>query len=66
MKLLRTLGLALSLSASLALRAAPSAEPILPPALPWQGNSLDLLTRTDDPLITPAEKNDLTDTPSYA
>jgi len=65
MKLLRTLGLALSLSASLALRAAPSAEPILPPALPWQGNSLDLLTRTDDPLITPAEKNDLTDTPSY-
>jgi len=39
--------------------------PILPPAPPWRGASLNLLTRTDDPLITPSEVNDLTDTPSY-
>ena len=59
-------GSALFLSAVLTVFATPGAEPILPPAPPWEGASLDLLTRTDDPLITPSEQTDLTDTPSYA
>jgi len=57
---------ALGLAATSVTAIAIPADPILPPAQPWQGASLDLLSRTDDPLITPSEKTDLTDTPNYA
>ncbi len=44
---------------------APSSEPILPPAVPWEGKSRALLVAKDDQWITPAEKDDLRTTPSY-
>ena len=37
----------------------------LPPALPWDGRSQELIIPQDDPWITPAERTDLTATPSY-
>ena len=57
--------LLLGLAPAISVFSAPPSEPILPPAPYWQGASTNLLTRTDDPLITPSELTDLTDTPNY-
>lgn len=37
----------------------------LPPALPWHGASEALIAKPDNPWITPAERTDLNDSPSY-
>ncbi len=42
----------------------PSAEPILPPALPWNGASKRLLLPASDPWATPFEKGGLDATPT--
>jgi hypothetical protein len=39
---------------------------ILPPILPWNGKSLDLIAKKNNPWITPAEQNDFIRTPTYA
>jgi murein tripeptide amidase MpaA len=39
---------------------------ILPPALDWEGRSLELVTDADDPWITPAEASGFETTPRYA
>ena len=38
----------------------------LPPVLPWDGKSQELIVAQDDPWITPAERTGLTATPTYA
>ncbi len=38
----------------------------LPPVIPWTGASEALIAARDDPWITPAEKSDLTETPTYS
>jgi murein tripeptide amidase MpaA len=45
--------------------AAPAAEAILPPELPWEGASRSLMVAADDPWVTPSELSGLTRTPSY-
>lgn len=40
-------------------------EPILPPLIPWNGKSRQLVVPKNDPWITPSEKNDLRTSPSY-
>ena len=42
------------------------AAQILPPELPWQGQSEKFMRPADDPWVTPAEKSGLTQTPDYA
>ncbi len=37
----------------------------LPPELPWDGKSQQLIVPDDDPWITPAERTGLTATPTY-
>ena len=37
----------------------------LPPELPWDGQSQELIVAQDDPWITPAERTGLTATPTY-
>jgi hypothetical protein len=48
---------------------APAAElqdwSFLPPELPWDGKSRELIAAADDPWITPAERTGLTETPRY-
>jgi hypothetical protein len=39
---------------------------ILPPILPWKGKSLELIAKKNNPWITPTEKSDFVQTPSYA
>ena len=39
---------------------------VLPPALPWSGASEKLVSRKDDPWITPAEQTGFATTPRYA
>ena len=41
-------------------------EPILPPALPWDGASRSLVAAQDDPWITPCEESGLVATPRHA
>lgn len=41
-------------------------QEILPPVLPWKGKSLALVAKKDNQWITPAEKVDFVNTPSYA
>ncbi len=62
MKLKASLPIFLCLTA-----AAPASAPTdtLPPALPWHGASEALIAKADNPWITPAEKMDLRDSPSY-
>jgi hypothetical protein len=48
-----------------ALAAQASHENLLPPALPWDGESRELVVAADDPWITPAERTGLTATPRY-
>jgi murein tripeptide amidase MpaA len=38
---------------------------ILPPALPWKGAREALIAKAGDPWITPSEKTELTETPTY-
>jgi hypothetical protein len=38
---------------------------VLPPVLPWDGKSRELVVAADDPWITPSEKTGLTETPRY-
>jgi murein tripeptide amidase MpaA len=45
--------------------AAAASEPILPPLVPWDGKSRQLMVKQDDPWITPAERSELRTTPSY-
>jgi len=40
-------------------------EPILPPLIPWDGQSRASVVPKDDPWITPAEKSDLRTSPNY-
>jgi hypothetical protein len=40
-------------------------QDILPPVLPWNGKSLALVAKKDNPWITPAEKSDFLKTPDY-
>ncbi|MHC4223503.1 MAG: M14 family metallopeptidase [Planctomycetota bacterium] len=40
-------------------------DPILPPALPWDGASRSLLVDADDPWATPFERGDRNTTPRY-
>jgi hypothetical protein len=40
-------------------------NPILPPELPWAGESRSLIAAPDDPWITPSEASGLTKTPRY-
>ena len=61
---LRSLPLLLSLSALAA--EMPDPESLLPAAPPWHGASEALIAAPDDPLLTPAERTGLTDTPNYA
>ena len=41
-----------------------AAQP-LPPAIPWSGRSRQLIAKSDNPWITPAEKSNFQSTPSY-
>ncbi|MBT1702211.1 M14 family metallopeptidase [Chryseosolibacter indicus] len=41
-------------------------QDILPPVLSWKGKSLELIAKKDNVWITPAEKNDFVNTPSYS
>jgi murein tripeptide amidase MpaA len=43
----------------------PTREALLPPELPWNGRSRELLVSATDPWITPSEKSGLLRTPSY-
>ncbi|MEE4212430.1 MAG: M14 family metallopeptidase, partial [Parvularcula sp.] len=45
--------------------AAAQVEPVLPPVLPWSGESENWIVEDDHPWITPAEKADFRVTPSY-
>jgi hypothetical protein len=38
----------------------------LPPVIPWTGASEALIAARDNPWITPSEKTDLTETPTYS
>ena len=38
---------------------------LLPPEMPWNGSSLELVAAPGDPWLTPAEASDFTTTPSY-
>jgi hypothetical protein len=40
-------------------------SPILPPELPWSGESRSLIAAADDPWITPSEATGLSETPGY-
>ncbi|MBW3564788.1 MAG: M14 family metallopeptidase [Acidobacteria bacterium] len=40
-------------------------EPPLPPLVPWDGQTRELIVPADDPWITPSERTGLTETPSY-
>ena len=40
-------------------------QAFLPPVVPWNGKSLELVAAPDDPWITPAERSGLKDTPRY-
>jgi hypothetical protein len=51
--------------ALLALLAFPLFAQPLPPALPWAGKSRELIAKSTDPWITPAEKAGFRFTPSY-
>ena len=42
-----------------------SPQEFLPPPLPWHGASEALITRADNPWITPSERTALADTPNY-
>lgn len=58
--------LALAAVASPPVRGGEAARrAILPPELPWQGRSLELLAPPADPWITPAERDGFELTPSY-
>jgi hypothetical protein len=48
--------------------AQPAAEwdNILPPELPWHGKSERLVAKSNDPWITPSERDNFTTTPDYA
>ncbi|MEM7354165.1 MAG: M14 family metallopeptidase [Acidobacteriota bacterium] len=50
---------------TLADEAKASHTPILPPILPWDGASRELMAAPDDPWITPSEVSGLTRTPRY-
>ncbi len=52
------------IAALLLLATAAYAQP-LPPAIPWDGKSRELIAAADDPWITPAEKSGFRLTPSY-
>jgi hypothetical protein len=41
-------------------------QDILPPVLNWKGKSLELIAKKDNPWITPTERSDFQETPSYA
>ena len=60
----RCLPLVLSLSGIAA--EMPDPESLLPAAPAWHGASEALIVAPGDPLITPAERTGLTDTPNYA
>ena len=38
---------------------------VLPPTLPWDGRSRELVVPVDDPWVTLSEKSGLTETPRY-
>src|SRR6185369_1766002 len=40
-------------------------EAPLPPAIPWNGKSRELVVKSDDPWITPAEQSDFRTSPTY-
>lgn len=46
-------------------RTPAAATALLPPALPWNGRSVGLTAKADDPWITPCERSDFTLTPRY-
>ncbi len=48
-----------------ALLFAAQLEAPLPPAIPWNGKSRELVAKADDPWITPAEKSGFRTTPNY-
>jgi len=56
---------ALSLMVSAQISDELSKKVALPPVQEFHGKSLELMTGENDPWITPSEKTDLTDTPSY-
>ncbi len=45
--------------------AGAAGTPILPPVAPFEGASRSLMVSSDDPWVTPAERTQLTATPSY-
>jgi murein tripeptide amidase MpaA len=61
---LLTLLLLLAAPAELPAQTPASSEP-LPPALPWNGKSQELIAKPSDPWITPAERAGFQTTPSY-
>ena len=40
-------------------------QQVLPPAIPWDGNSRSLALHAGDAWVTPCERNDLKTTPRY-
>jgi murein tripeptide amidase MpaA len=50
---------------ALLIAPSPAQDPILPPALPWDGASRSLLVEPDDPWATPFEREDKNSTPRY-
>ncbi|MEO8771038.1 MAG: M14 family metallopeptidase, partial [Ferruginibacter sp.] len=42
-----------------------NAQSILPPVIEWNGKSVSLIAKTNNPWITPAEKSNFVTTPSY-
>jgi murein tripeptide amidase MpaA len=47
------------------LPACAQQDVILPPTLPWNGKSLALIAKANDPWITPTEKSNFLNTPSH-
>jgi hypothetical protein len=61
-----TLILTLMLAIPVVAQPAQQWDDILPPALPWSGESERLVASPDDPWITPSEADGFRTTPSYA
>lgn len=61
MRVMRWLLLSFLLTSTLAAQI----EGPLPPAIPWNGKSRELVVKPDDPWITPAEKSGFRTSPSY-
>lgn len=64
--LLSLINLLLTLLLTIAVCSNTHGQDILPPVLNWKGKSLELIAKKDNPWITPAERNDFQQTPSYS